>query len=223
MLPDDPQRALDNLIDQTLLAQGAAEQGFRPTAAEIQERLNRLRAQAGGEASFSAWMQANGYDESLLTLALGRASAAAWMRDYLAGQVPTQTEQVHARQILLYTAVEAEQVLAQLKAGNDFGNLAARYDPLTRGDLGWFPRGYLLDPRLEETVFALQVGEFSGIVETLAGYHIVQLLERQADRPLSPEALLVLQARAIQDWLRERRQRSQIVIHVPLSTPTPAP
>jgi hypothetical protein len=37
-------------------------------------------------------------------------------------------------------------------------NWRLRADPLTRGDLGWVPRGYLLDEKIEEAAFGLQVG-----------------------------------------------------------------
>ncbi len=44
----------------------------------------------------------------------------------------------------------------QLQAGADFATLAYRYDPLTGGDLGWFPRGVLTQPAVEEAAFSLQ-------------------------------------------------------------------
>ena len=42
--------------------------------------------------------------------------------------------------------------LMQLNGGADFDELALRADPLTRGDLGWVPRGYLLEPGIEEAL-----------------------------------------------------------------------
>jgi peptidyl-prolyl cis-trans isomerase C len=129
--------------------------------------------------------------------------------------VPRTAEQVHARQILLYNPAQANEVLGLLKAGNDFGNLAVEYDPVTRGDLGWFPRGYLLDPKLEEVAFGLEPGAFSEIVETVAGYHILQVLEREAQRPLSPEAWLAQQTQAVQSFLDEQRDQGEIQILLP--------
>jgi parvulin-like peptidyl-prolyl isomerase len=137
------------------------------------------------------------------------------MRDQIIAETPRLAEQVHARQILLYEAAEAAEALSLLKAGNDFGNLAVTYDPVTRGDLGWFPRGYLTDAKLDEIAFNLQVDQFSDVVETAAGFHILQVLERADQRPLSPEALLLVQARAVQDWLEARRSQANIEILIP--------
>jgi len=103
----------------------------------------------------------------------------------------------------------------RLQAGEDFAELAEAYDPLTMGDLGWFPRGYLIDPKLDEVVFALEPGEYSGIVETSAGFHILQLIERDPQRPLAPDARMALQMRALQEWLAMRHDQSEILVFVP--------
>jgi peptidyl-prolyl cis-trans isomerase C len=132
------------------------------------------------------------------------------MRDQIAASVPTTAEQVHVKQILLYNSEEAQQALGYLQAGADFNDLAAQYDPVTKGELGWFPRGYLLEPALEEAAFALQPGQYSGVVQTQAGFHILYMVERSPDRPLSPDALLALQQRAISDWLAQQRSTSTI-------------
>jgi peptidyl-prolyl cis-trans isomerase C len=212
---EDEQRVLDELIDQALLAQAASENGFHVDDALLVERTQRLSDQLGGPAALDGWMQTYGYDEATFRQALARSIASAWMRDQIAAGVPMLAEQVHARQILLYNAEQANEVLGLLKAGNDFGNLAARYDPITRGDLGWFPRGYLLDKKLEDIAFSLQPEAYSEVVETLAGYHILQVLEQAAQRPLTPEALLALQLQAVQSWLAEQRSQSDIQILLP--------
>jgi peptidyl-prolyl cis-trans isomerase C len=209
--PEQEQIVLNDLIDQALLAQAAQAAGFVTfDESQAQQRSDELAAKLGGEAALQTWMQANGFDAQSFRHALQRQQAAAWMRDRILAEVPTTAEQVHARQILLYTADEAAEVLSQLKAGNDFGNLAVTYDPVTRGDLGWFPRGYLTDPKLDEIVFSLQVEQFSDVVETAAGFHILQMLERADQRPLSPEALLLVRANAIQHWLATQRGQAQI-------------
>jgi len=212
---EDKQRVLNDLIDQLLLAQGASQAGYRVDEKALQERSDGLIAQLGGEQALMDWMAANGYDEASFRQALARSVAAAWMRDQIASVVPGAVEQVHARQILLYNSSEAESVLAQLRSGANFADLAAQYDPAAGGDLGWFPRGYLLDPKLDEAAFSLQPGEYSAVIQTSAGYHILQVLERDPQRPLEPDARLVLQRQAIRDWLATRRNQSQIQVFVP--------
>lgn len=215
LAPEDEQRVLQDLIDQALLAQAASQAGFVVDEALLDERIQRLIDQLGDRAALESWMQTYGYDEAAFRRVLRRSIAAAWMRDQIAAGVPRTAEQVHARQILLYNVQQANEVLSLLKAGNSFGNLAAKYDPFTRGDLGWFPRGYLLDKKLEEVAFSLEPEAYSEIIETLAGYHILQVLERDPQRPLTPEALLALQMQAVQDWLSQRRSQSEIQILLP--------
>ena len=72
-----------------------------------------------------------------------------------------------------------EQVRAKLEAGADFAELAdADSDcPGTGGDLGWFPRGQMVD-EFEAVVFALSVGEISHIFRSPFGFHIAKLLGR---------------------------------------------
>jgi hypothetical protein len=212
---ENEQRALDELINQMLLAQGAAEAGFSVDAAMLQERYNRLVETLGSPQALQDWMTKNGYEDESFRQDLSRAIAAAWMRDQVIEAVPETTEQVHARQILLATAEEANQVLADLRDGKDFADLAATYDPVAKGELGWFPRGYLFDQALEDAAFGVQAGEYSQVIETPAGFHILQVIERNAQQPLSPDARYVLQERALHDWLVQRRSQSDIQVIPP--------
>ena len=102
--------------------------------------------------------------------------------------------------------------MTTLKAGYDFDELAVLYDPVAKGELGWFPRGYLLEQAFEEAAFALQPGQYSDVIETLVGYHILKVIEREANHPLSPDALLSLQDLALDSWLRDRRSQSTIIL-----------
>lgn len=209
------QQVLDDLINQTLLAQAAAESGFNADDAMVQERYDQLLENLGDRQAFDQWMQTNGYHESDFKEDLKRSIAAAWMRDQISDQVPEEMEQIHARQILLYNSDNANQALEQLRLGSDFVKMAAEYDPITYGDLGWFPRGYLLDDKLEEVVFNLQPGEFSDVIQTAAGFHIVQVIERDGQHAVDPSVRLDLQENALSDWLAERRLNSQIQIITP--------
>ncbi|OGO40702.1 MAG: hypothetical protein A2W36_04585 [Chloroflexi bacterium RBG_16_58_14] len=206
----DQEKALNSLIDQLLLAQAAAEAGFVQDEALLQERYDRLVAGVGGQQALLDWMAGNSYTEESFRQDLARSIAVAWMRDQIIAEVPEVAEQVHARQILLYNSDAADQALAELRSGTDFADLAAQFDPLSKGELGWFPRGYLIDPEVEQAAFELQPGDYSQVIETPTGFHILQVLERDPQRTLSPDARLVLQQRALQDWLVKQREQSEI-------------
>lgn len=211
---DQKQMVLDELIDQTILAQAAFENGFSMDEAALQARIDALAAQIGGSAALEEWMTVNGYTQQSFRMALERAAASAWQRDVIINEVPETTDQVRAQQILVRDGSLAEDVHAQLEAGADFATIAAKYDPITGGILGWFPRGYLTQPAVEEAAFALQPGQFSPVIETEFGYHIVFILER-ADRPLSVDARTTLQHKALAAYLKSLLDVASIEVLVP--------
>lgn len=113
----------------------------------------------------------------------------AHLKDY---QVP---DEVHVRHILISVPqgadakadaaakTKAEDVLKQLRAGGDFAKLAKKYsdDPGSKdqgGDLGMQPHGVFV-PAFDKAAFALKPGEFSDLVKTQFGYHILQGVEKQ--------------------------------------------
>jgi peptidyl-prolyl cis-trans isomerase C len=215
LAPEDEQKVLDDLVDEALLARAATENGFEIDDAMIDSRIQELAAQLGGEGALSDWMTKYDFTPQSFRLELERSIRAAWMRDHIIDGVPKEAEQIHARQILLYNADQANEVMAELEAGNDFGNLALKYDPLTGGDLDWFPRGYLPAENLEAAAFNLEPGQYTPVIETPAGFHILQVLERDPNRPLTPDALRALQIKALQEWLEMERAESEIQVLLP--------
>jgi len=206
------QAVLNDMVDTLLLGQAAAAYGLVVDDATVQIRVDALAAQVGGPDALAAWESAHGYTDADFRSALRRQIAAAWMRDQIAASVSSTAEQVHVKQILLYNADDAQQALGLLQAGWNFDDLAARYDPVTKGELGWFPRGYLPAPAIEDAAYALQPGLYSAIVQDETGYHLLYVVERDPARLLSPDALLTLQERAVQSWLTQRRNESTILI-----------
>ncbi len=209
------QVVLDDLIGQTLLAQAAADAGLTLDDAALQAKIDALTAEIGGQDQLADWIIRMGYSAESFRSALRRADTAALKRDQIVDSVPTSAVQVHARQILLRHVETANDLYAQLEAGADFATLAYIYDPLTGGDLGWFPRGYLVQPAVEEAAFALETGQHSAVIETSYGYHLVYVIERDEEHELSPEALRQIQRGAVQQWIDERRAQSEIEILVP--------
>ena len=202
---------LEDMIAQVLLSQAAREANFNLTEPDLKSRLDALAESVGGAEALSAWQSAHGYDDASFKVALKRSAEAAWMRDKIIADVPTSVEQIHVRQILTYNEDAARTAWEQLQAGTDFDEMSALYDPSTAGELGWVPRGYLLDAKADEAVFALQVGTYSDVIATDAGFHIFKALER-GDHPLTPDALLTVQELALKNWVAEQRTKSEIVL-----------
>lgn len=70
----------------------------------------------------------------------------------------------------------ADKLLAELKAGKDFGTVARDNSDCPSkaqgGDLGEFGHGQMVQ-QFEEVAFRLKAGEMSGVIETMFGYHII--------------------------------------------------
>jgi peptidyl-prolyl cis-trans isomerase D len=104
---------------------------------------------------------------------------------------------------------QAQQVLAQVKGGKDFGELAKQYsqDPGSAkngGDLGWAERSAYVKP-FADTLFSMAVGEVKGPVKTQFGYHIIKLDEVQAGKSKSfDEARGELEAQLRRDRASDR-------------------
>lgn len=209
------EEVLKMMTDQVLLAQAAGKQGYVADEAALQNRYEELAAEAGGAEALTTWINQNFYSEESFRRVLTLDMAAVWMRNKILAEVPTTADQVHARQILVADENEAFAVERRLQVGTSFETLAYEYDPLTGGDLGWFPAGYLLQPDVEKAAFSLQAGQNSGIIPTSYGFHIVFVMERDGQHPLAPEALLFVQRIALEKWLTDERAKSTIEILVP--------
>ncbi|MDO5290845.1 MAG: peptidylprolyl isomerase [Pseudomonadota bacterium] len=134
-----------------------------------------------------------------------------------------EPEQVHVRHILLPVAAggdeaevkaRAEALLAQLRQGADFAELAKAQsgDPGSAargGDLGFFARGRMVRP-FEEAAFALkQKGDLAGPVRSNFGFHIIELIERKPEVPGTVEKVLPLVREELLDKLN-MQTRSQV-------------
>lgn len=100
-------------------------------------------------------------------------------------EIPEQILTSHI--LVLSTEDNAEEkanaILAELKAGQDFAELAKAksQDPGSApkgGDLGSFARGRMVK-EFEDVAFALQPGQMSDVVKTQFGYHIIKVFERK--------------------------------------------
>lgn len=108
---------------------------------------------------------------------------------------------------------EAEEVLAQLRDGEDFEVLARRHsdDMGSRergGDLGWFRAGRMV-PEFERMAFALRPGELSPIVESSFGFHII-LVDRVRGPERQARHILIQPAVTDEDRARTEEQAREV-------------
>jgi len=169
---------LDTLVMRELILQQAAKDGVDKSK-EVEEKMAELKKRIIVDTYLKKKLETSAKisDEELKSFYeknLDKFKAA---------------DQVRASHILVKTEQEAKDILAQLKGGAKFEELAKTRSidssASKGGDLGWFGKGNMV-PVFEKTVFGLKEGETSGIVKSEFGYHIIKLTGKRSagTRPL---------------------------------------
>lgn len=86
---------------------------------------------------------------------------------------------------LAQARAKIDSIVAELKKGGDFADLAKRKsdDGNTQprgGDLGWHPRGELI-PEYDQVAFKLRKGQVSAVFQTKFGFHLLKCDEHQQE------------------------------------------
>src|SRR5271170_34564 len=86
------------------------------------------------------------------------------------GKSPEEIESVHRK---------AEDLLARVRKGDDFNEIAKRYSEGSTakdqgGDLGVFKRG-VLPPQLNDVVFKMEKGQITDVIQTKTGFEILKV------------------------------------------------
>jgi peptidyl-prolyl cis-trans isomerase C len=157
------------LTDMTLVAK-AAEGRKLADGDEFKQRIAYYRSkilmdlllQAEAKAAVSEGAMHQLYDEA---------------SKQMAGQ-----QEVRARHILVKTEEEAKAIIAELKSGADFAELAKKKstDPGASegGDLGYFPKDEMV-PEFADAAFKLEKGQISEPVHTRFGWHVIKVEDKR--------------------------------------------
>jgi hypothetical protein len=218
-LGDYRRTVLQSMIEERAAAQAAEALGRTVLDEQVDAVVADSRRARGGDAGWAAWLKENFYTEEEFRSALRRQLLVRTATDAVAAQVPDSAEQVRARHILVGNLELANTLHEQILGGADFGELARSYSQdfstgASGGDLGWFPRGILTIPEVENAAFALLPGQTSPVVQSRLGYHLVQTLEREDARPLTPSMLETLRRKAVEEWLAQQMQSAVVEIFI---------
>jgi parvulin-like peptidyl-prolyl isomerase len=221
MLAQGRRQVLDVMIEQALIEQAAAGEGVNVSDREVESVIERDIEENGGQAKFDAWLETNDWTYDEYRTRQRSMMIASTMFERVTGSVPKQAEQVHARHILVAEESVATDLLKQLQGGADFAELAKKHslDPSTKesgGDLGFFPRDTLVVPEMEDVAFTLSVGQISDVIQSPMGYHILQVLERTQDKPLTEESWQTLKEATFRRWVSELWDAAQVEILIQL-------
>lgn len=136
----------------------------------------------------------------------------------------TEPERVKVSHIMVSSKEKAVEVLAELKGGKPFEEVAKEKsespDAVGGGAMGYIRKGDL-DPEIEKVVFELAPGSFSDVVETGYGFHIFLVSEHLKPRlkelsEVKEEIIARLtpqkQQEAFDKMIEELKNRSEIAI-----------
>jgi peptidyl-prolyl cis-trans isomerase C len=143
------------------------------------------------------------------------------VRHILVAKAPGDDDKVKAGK-----KAKAEDLRKQIIAGADFAQVAKKNSDCPSkengGDLGVFSRGEMVKP-FEDAAFSQDMNAIGPVIETEFGFHIIQVIEKNASRVLSLDdkmktnilALLQQQKQqqAFETILKNLRAKSNIVVY----------
>jgi peptidyl-prolyl cis-trans isomerase C len=197
----------DDLINRELLAQEAARAGTGKKQ-EVQVQLDLARQEVLVGAYLNDYMRVHAVTDAEVQKEYDRARAQTGATEY------------RARHILLEGEEAANRVLAELKKGGKFDELARKNskDEGTRergGDLDWsVPAAY--DKVFAEALVKLEKGQITGEpVRTRFGFHLIQLEDTRAVNfpPLAqvkPQVQQRLARQRVESLIRELRGKAKV-------------
>ncbi len=187
---------LEDMIAHRLLRQEAERLGVMPDKSAIAAEVEKVKAQLSKEQFQQVLKEYNWTEKDLENFFKEQLIEQAVFKEVTRNITASESEiaefyQLHkdeltvvrSSHILVGTEEEALQILAELAAGADFGQLAEQKSLCPSGnaggDLDFFARG-VMDSDFERVAFSLGVGEvYSEPVATQFGYHIIKVTDRK--------------------------------------------
>jgi hypothetical protein len=227
LTPDQKMGFVDRWINTELLYQEALKRGI-DREGPVAVRLAQVRRELLANEMLQREMAVN------------TSVSEEEVRRYFTEHESEFNTEIKIAHILLASPDTAEVVLAKLREGADFAELAKRYSLDQSGQTGgvseYFRRGDMASvSELEDAAFALEKpGELSPIVATEYGYHIIKLVaRRKLATPVKVEEvsdhirdslLMTKQRIAFEQMISDLRAKAKVEVHPELLARTsPAP
>ncbi len=208
LTPEQRTQLTDRLVGLHLAAAEAVKSGLDKQP-ESAVQINLWRTNILGDAMVKEYLQKNPVTDADIQAEYDT-------------QIAAMPQEYHARHILVKTKEEADALLAQLKKGGNFAELAKKnsQDPGSAkngGDLGWFSPASMV-PEFGNAVKTLQNGQMTDApVQSQYGFHIIKLEE---SRKPSPPALTdvktqvesLVKNKKVEKYLKDLREKAKVEI-----------
>lgn len=194
-----------DLIAREVMIQEADKQGFG-TRAEVKQALENARQSIVINAMLADYVRKNPVKDAEAKAEYDKYKAQLGDKEY------------HARHILVTTEDEAKAIIAKLKTGAKFEELAKQSkdgSAANGGDLDWAsPANYV--PEFSKAMVALQKGAITDTpVKTQYGYHVIKLEDTRAAKvppfeEVKQQVTESLQQRKLQAFREELMKKAKI-------------
>jgi peptidyl-prolyl cis-trans isomerase C len=186
----------DNLINREVVAQ-VAQKSPVARSPEVQNQIELARQQILIDAYIGDWVKKNPVTDADLQKEYDRVKAQEGAKEY------------KARHILVEKEDQAQSIIADLKKGTSFDDLAKKnsIDPGTKengGDLDW-NRPSVFDKAFSEAMVSLEKGKYTEApVRTRFGFHVIRLDDvRDLKFPAFAEVKPQIQQQMVQNKVNE--------------------
>ncbi|MBK7984287.1 MAG: peptidylprolyl isomerase [Candidatus Competibacteraceae bacterium] len=204
--PEASKSLIDQLVLEELLVQQADKQKLAETP-EIKQQLAMVQRSLLASSVIRRMLNDNAPGEDAIKKEYETATAAMKGKEYKASHILVDSED------------KAKEIIAELKKGGNFAELAkAKSSDSSKdngGDLGWFTPSMMVPP-FAQAVAKMEKGKYSEQpVQTSFGWHVIQLEDiRDATPPsldeLKPQITQMLQSRMVNDYLEKLKADAKV-------------
>jgi len=206
---DSPQlRAMvkEELVNREILMQEADKLGLS-SSPEVKNQMEMARQSIVIRALVADYVKKNPVSEADMKAEYDKFKAQAGDKEY------------HARHILVEKEEDAKAIIAKLKSGAKFEDLAKQSkdtgSAANGGDLDWAPPSAFVKP-FSDAMVALQKGQITETpVQTQFGYHVIRLEDSRAAKvpsfeEVKPQIAESLQQQKLQAYQQELKKKAKI-------------
>ena len=206
--PEASKSLIEQLVLEELLVQQADKQKLAETP-EIKQQLAMVQRSLLASSVIRRMLSDNAPSEDAIKKEYETATAAMKGKEYKASHILVDSED------------KAKEIIAELKKGGNFAELAkAKSSDSSKdngGDLGWFTPSMMVPP-FAQAVAKMEKGKYSEQpVQTSFGWHVIQLEDiRDATPPsmdeLKPQITQMLQSRMVNDYLEKLKAEAKVEV-----------
>jgi parvulin-like peptidyl-prolyl isomerase len=222
-------KALEELINQELEYQDAVSKGMKIDKEKVDAEMEKIKNRFKSQEDFKTALERSGITEenlrkqvekSLLIQAVYKKTvidpsqvSEKELKEYY-DKNKTKFKQPESVKLSLISAKEekkAKDILAKIKAGGDFGDLAYKMSEddyrVKSGDIGYVHKGRML-PELEDVAFKLKVGQVSDLIKAGDYWYIIRVEDKKPEHQMSfDESKDKLKKDLEADRLRENKDK----------------